>query len=93
VLSRQPWIAPATKPAAVEKAATMIAPRPKLPPGLEQGMKIVTNKNYAVCNPRKPYRTGVIVGGSNSALGPCVIHLDGDKLPRAMTLNLFDVVK
>jgi hypothetical protein len=56
-------------------------------------MKIVTNKNYAVCNPRKPYRTGVIVGGSNSALGPCVIHLDGDKLPRAMTLNLFDVVK
>jgi hypothetical protein len=55
-------------------------------------MRIVTNKSYAVCNPRKPHRTGTIVGGSNSALGPCVIHLDGDKLPHAMTLNLFDVV-
>ena len=60
-----------------------------LPKGYVVGDRIRTNATYALVNPRiKEPRYGVITNGSHSTQG-----LDGQKDARAMTPNLFDVIK
>jgi hypothetical protein len=65
-----------------------------LPKGYVVGDRIRTNATYALVNPRiKEPRYGVIINGSHSTQGPVMVRLDGQKDARAMTPNLFDVIK
>jgi hypothetical protein len=65
-----------------------------LPKGYVVGDRIRTNATYALVNPRiKEPRYGVITNGSHSTPGPVMVRLDGQKDARAMTPNLFDVIK
>jgi hypothetical protein len=65
-----------------------------LPEGYVVGDRIRTNATYALVNPRiKEQRYGVITNGSHSTQGPVMVRLDGQKDARAMTPNLFDVIK
>src|ERR1700680_450313 len=62
--------------------------------GYGVGDRIRTNATYALVNPRiKEPRYGVITNGSHSTQGPVMVRLDGQKDARAMTPNLFDVIK
>jgi hypothetical protein len=65
-----------------------------LPKGYVVSDRIRTNATYALVNPRiKEPRYGVITNGSHSTQGPVMVRLDGQKDARAMTPNLFDVIK
>jgi hypothetical protein len=69
-------------------------PHVKLPPGFEEGMRIVTNATYALVNPKSPqHRTGTILCGSNGRNGSCIVKLDDMQGKTALAPALFDIVK
>ena len=65
-----------------------------LPPGYSIGMRIKTNRTYAITHTRAPGPlVGTIVNGSKGNDGAFIVKFDEHKHPRAIFGSMFDLVE